>query len=292
MTGADDSWRVARRRDIEAALDRALTLKTLRPELIDSMRYATLGGGKKLRPLLVCATAEALGAEPGPALPAACAVEMIHAYSLVHDDLPAMDNADTRHGKASCHSAFGHAEAILAGDGLQPLAFETIAGDQALTERQRLAMVVCLAKAAGPLGMVGGQSADMAAEGELLDQPSLEALHRQKTGALLTACLELGGLVADADASTLSHLRSAGTAMGLAFQVIDDVLDQTASADTMGKPVRADNDKNTYPKLMGLEAARAYAQELLATARQALSHIGIHEGPLTALVDSAVHRER
>ncbi len=280
------------REQIDRALAGYLSIETLEPSLGDAMRYATLGGGKKLRPRLVCCACLDLSGDLAAALPAACAVELVHAYSLAHDDLPAMDNADTRHGKASTHITHGHPEAILAGDALQALAFQILADATAVDASTRLRMLSSLAHAIGPLGMVGGQSADMAAEAIVISQMKLEALHRQKTGALLTASFELGGMAAGASDEDLALLIEAGRHTGLAFQVIDDVLDVTGDAESMGKPVGADaaNAKNTYPALMGLPAAQRYADDLMHQALAALERLGLRNGLLAGLVVQSVQR--
>lgn len=280
------------RAQIDQALSDCLAIETLEPSLGEAMRYATLGGGKKLRPRLVCCACLDLYGTLAAAMPAACAVELVHAYSLVHDDLPAMDNADTRHGKASTHVVHGYPEAILAGDALQAMAFQVLADATSVDASTRLRMVSALARAIGPMGMVGGQSADMAAEAIVISQMNLEALHRQKTGALLTACFELGGMAAGASDEDLALLAEAGRHTGLAFQVIDDVLDLTSDAESMGKPVGADaaNEKNTYPALMGLPAARRYADDLMHQALAALESLGLRNGLLAGLVVQSVQR--
>jgi len=199
----------------------------LAPRLVEAMRYATLGGGKRIRPLLTCAAATSLGTDLEHALAPACAVELIHAYSLIHDDLPAMDDDDLRRGRPSVHVAFGEAVAILAGDALQALAFETVCGAESLPVSARLEMVELLARAAGWHGMVGGQTFDMAATGRVLTIDALESMHRAKTGALLTTAVELGAVASGADAATRTSLRQFGAALGLAFQVVDDLHDVT-----------------------------------------------------------------
>lgn len=237
----------------------------LAPALIAAMRYSSLAGGKRLRPVLCCAAAAAVGGTPDIALPAACAVEFIHTYSLIHDDLPAMDDDALRRGKPTCHIEHGEAEAILAGDALQALAFELLA-EQPLKPATNLAMISTLSRAAGWAGMVGGQSYDLALTGAMqVNQSQLEALHASKTGALLQASLTLGALSAEQqDASVLATCGQIGAHLGLAFQVIDDVLDATQSTEQLGKDAGSDaaQGKTTFIDLLGESGAASYAKEL------------------------------
>ncbi len=264
----------------------------LAPRLVDAMRYATLGGGKRIRPLLTCATAASLGMAPHRALAPACAVEFIHAYSLIHDDLPSMDDDDLRRGRPTVHVAFGEAIAILAGDALQALAFETVGSAESLPMDARLAMVELLARAAGWHGMVGGQAFDMAATGCALSIEALEAMHRAKTGALLTTAVELGAIAAQTDAATRAALREFGAAVGLAFQVVDDLLDVTEATEHIGKRAGADAaaGKNTFPGLLGLDATRLRASALHEDAVGALRRAGIASGPLHVIARQIVER--
>jgi len=263
-------------------------------KLVEAMRYATLGGGKRIRPLLVCATATSLGADAASALTPACAVELIHAYSLVHDDLPAMDDDDLRRGRPTVHVVFGEAIAILAADALQALAFDVLADDATLPHVSRLEMVRVLARAAGWRGMVGGQALDMDATGAVLSLDGLERLHRGKTGALLTASVELGAIAARADAPVRAALRDFGDAIGLAFQIVDDLLDVTQTTEHIGKRAGADAaiGKNTFPGLLGIDAARDRADALHADACNALRRAGISGGTLYALAGRIVERTR
>jgi geranylgeranyl pyrophosphate synthase len=280
---------------IEGALaDRLPHNSDLSSALIDAMRYATLGGGKRIRPLLTCATATSLGAEVSRALGPACAVEFIHAYSLIHDDLPAMDNDDLRRGRPTVHLAFDEATAILAGDALQALAFETLLDDDDLPHRARLDMVGVLARAAGWRGMVGGQAFDMDATGRAISLDALERMHRGKTGALLNASVELGAIAAGADESRRAALLDFGAAIGLAFQIVDDVLDVTQSTAHIGKRAGVDAaiGKNTFPGLLGIAAARDRAIALHTTACDALARAGIRSGPLHVLAHRIVERTR
>lgn len=263
--------------------------------LYAAMRYSVMNGGKRVRPLLAYAACEAFGVPAEHANGAACAVELIHAYSLVHDDLPAMDDDDLRRGQPTTHKAFDEACAILAGDGLQSLAFSALL-DPCLSPQSdalRLQMVQALAKAAGPAGMVGGQAIDLGAVGVKLDQQALEYMHRHKTGALIEASVRLGALAsARADQAQLDALQIYAQAIGLAFQVQDDILDVESDTATLGKRQGADiaRDKPTYPALLGLETAKAYALELRDQALAALAGFGDNAEPLRALARYIVER--
>ncbi|TBU95890.1 (2E,6E)-farnesyl diphosphate synthase [Phytopseudomonas dryadis] len=269
-----------------------------RPELerlYDAMRYSVFNGGKRIRPLLAYAACEALGGTAQQADGAACAVELIHAYSLVHDDLPAMDDDDLRRGQPTTHRAFDEASAILAGDGLQSLAFAVLADDRHNPHAAdiRLAMLSTLASAAGPAGMVGGQAIDLGSIGHALQQPALETMHRHKTGALIEASVRLGALASgQAGEDTLTALSRYARAIGLAFQVQDDILDVESDTATLGKTQGKDqaNDKPTYPALLGLDAAKAYAGELRDQALQALSAFDGAAEPLRDLARYIVDR--
>ncbi|MBA1276747.1 MULTISPECIES: polyprenyl synthetase family protein [Pseudomonadaceae] len=263
--------------------------------LYQAMRYSVMNGGKRVRPLLVYAACEALEGGSAQADGAACAVELIHAYSLVHDDLPAMDDDDLRRGQPTTHKAFDEACAILAGDGLQSLAFEALAaeahnpGDPAL----RLEMFSSLARAAGPAGMVGGQAIDLGSVGLKLDRTALELMHRHKTGALIEASVRLGALASGhADADKLAALQRYAQAIGLAFQVQDDILDVESDTVTLGKHQGADiaRDKPTYPALLGMDAAKAYALELRDQALDAVAPFGAAAEPLRQLARFIVER--
>ncbi|MFZ6047569.1 (2E,6E)-farnesyl diphosphate synthase [Pseudomonas sp. CR3202] len=263
--------------------------------LYQAMRYSVVNGGKRVRPLLVYAACEALGGDLARADGAACAVELIHAYSLVHDDLPAMDDDDLRRGQPTTHIAFDEATAILAGDGLQALAFEVLAdGERNPHDAEtRLAMVASLGQAAGPAGMVGGQAIDLGSVGIKLDQQALETMHRHKTGALIEASVRLGALASGhADAAALAALRIYARAIGLAFQVQDDILDVESDTATLGKTQGKDqaHDKPTYPALLGLDNAKAYALQLRDQALQAVAGFGDAAEPLRALARYIVER--
>jgi farnesyl diphosphate synthase len=233
-------------------------------QLHEAMRYAVLNGGKRVRATLVYATGEAVGAEAALLNAPACAVELIHAYSLVHDDLPAMDDDDLRRGKATCHRVFGEANALLAGDALQSFAFQLLS-DGGSSAQRRMDMVATLARASGSLGMAGGQAIDLAAVGKALGLDELENMHRHKTGALIRASVRLGALCGtDVSARQLEQLDAYAACIGLAFQVRDDILDVEADTETLGKTQGADMalNKPTYPSLLGLAAAKQKAEEL------------------------------
>jgi farnesyl diphosphate synthase len=270
-------WLAQQHTEVELALSRALPEGTP-AGLCQAMRYAVLGGGKRLRPLLVLATAQAVGASTALAMPAACAVEMIHAYSLVHDDMPCMDNDVLRRGKPTVHVRFGQASALLAGDALQVQAFETLLpedGSVPLTLSARWCRL--LAVASGARGMAGGQAIDLASVGLALDQVALTHMHRLKTGALLQASVMMGAACVQLSEHQTQALSRYGAALGLAFQVVDDILDVTADANTLGKTAGKDaaNDKPTFVSLMGLTQAQAHADALLDEAHQALAHTGL-----------------
>jgi len=240
--------------------------------LRQAIHHSLLAPCKRLRPLLVLLAAEACGGEAAAALPAACAVEMIHTYSLIHDDLPAMDDDDLRRGRPSCHAAFDEATAILAGDALLPLAFETLARD---IDSSTSAARCCaeLAHAAGATALVGGQTDDLAAETSEKTLEQLHAIHRRKTGALISVSLRMGAIVADATAEQQAALEAYGQAVGLAFQITDDCLDLVGDEQAMGKRIGKDSDRGklTFPGLMGLEESRTQAAALIEQACDALT---------------------
>jgi geranylgeranyl diphosphate synthase type II len=263
--------------------------------LYAAMRYSVFNGGKRIRPLLVYAACAALGGRAEHADGAACAVELIHAYSLVHDDLPAMDDDDLRRGLPTTHIAFDHATAILAGDGLQTLAFEVLTDEQLNPQsaETRLRMIRTLARAAGSAGMVGGQAIDLGSVGHKLDQTALELMHRHKTGALIEASVSLGAFASgNADSTALAALAAYAQAIGLAFQVQDDILDVESDTATLGKRQGADiaRDKPTYPALLGLDTAKAYALALRDQALSALQAFDASAEPLRALARFIVER--
>lgn len=279
---------------IEDALLRFLPERSaIAQALLDAMRYAALGGGKRFRPLLTCAACTAFGGRAEDALAPACAVEFIHAYSLVHDDLPAMDDAALRRGAPSCHAVHGEALAILAGDALQTLAFSTLATSSA-SAATRLAAIGVLAEASGWRGMAGGQCFDLASVGHALTLPELQALHGAKTGALIAAAVRLGALFANADAQSQALAEEFGGRIGLAFQIMDDVLDVVGDSAALGKSAKADEQagKPTFAAVMGAPAARAKAQAILAEAQALLRGGGLQDSLLAQLGDQAVNRSR
>ena len=264
--------------------------------MIDAMRHAVLGGGKRLRPQLACATCQAFGTPFEHAMRAACALEFIHCYSLVHDDLPAMDNDELRHGLPSAHVAFGEANAILAGDSLHSLAFQTIAASEWHSAELKLSMIELLAEAAGWAGMAGGQCLDIAAEGSTLSLSELQVLHGAKTGALIRVAVQLGALSSartGINDEQFLLLTEYGNRIGLAFQIMDDVLDVTATSEQLGKPAGSDEglDKSTFPKLMGLEQANAMAHSLVEEALAFLARSRLDAYLLTSLARLVVERK-
>ena len=290
-------WMAARRAVVEDALSRALPAETEWPETIHrAVRYSLFAGGKRIRPLLVIAACEAAGGAAEDAMPLACAVEMIHTYSLVHDDLPAMDDDDLRRGKPTSHKVFGEAIAILAGDALLTRAFALLAevgpdaGGEAV--RRRLSATSVLASAAGTTGLIGGQVMDLESEGRAVDAASLERLHRAKTGALLSACVKGGAILGGASPDDHAGLARFADAVGLAFQVVDDVLDATADDAALGKTAGKDAraGKATYVSVHGIDGARRIAAALLAEAHAALAPLGERGRVLAGLADLIVAR--
>ena len=289
-----ESWSAVRLDRVEQALS-DWVVADAPAGLGEAMRYAVLDGGKRLRPLLVLAASEAVDGNEAAALRAACATELIHAYSLVHDDMPCMDNDVLRRGKPTVHVKFGQAQALLAGDALQALAFELLAPDDArIPTAIQAALCRLLARSAGHAGMAGGQAIDLASVGRSLTEAQLHEMHRLKTGALLEGSVMMGAACGGATDAALSALRVYGSAVGLAFQVVDDILDVTADSATLGKTAGKDaaQDKPTYVSLLGLDRSRAYAQELLAQALHALAASSLRDTQaLQALAMMVVNRE-
>jgi farnesyl diphosphate synthase len=283
-----DAWRVTQQTRVEQALSEWVS-PDAPAGLGQAMRYAVLDGGKRLRPLLALAASDAVDGHAQAAMRAACALELIHAYSLVHDDMPCMDNDVLRRGKPTVHVEFGEAQALLAGDALQALAFELLVPEDGSIEPQ-MAADLCrqLARAAGAKGMAGGQAIDLASVGTALDRSGLENMHRCKTGALLQASVMMGAATGLCDAHQLRCLRDYGDALGLAFQVVDDILDVTTDSATLGKTAGKDaaGDKPTFVSLMGLQAAQSCADDLLDQAHAVLRESGLeHTDVLHALAD-------
>jgi geranylgeranyl pyrophosphate synthase len=304
----------ARRRDVEAALERHLPAPPDTPAVVaDAMRYSLMAGGKRLRPLLVLASAEgvaqALGgseaAARDAAMPAACALEMIHTYSLIHDDLPSMDDDDLRRGRPTSHVVYGEGMAILAGDGLQAEAFSLLArepqGHHPTLMARKLRVLALIAGAAGPAGMVGGQAIDLAAvspkpgTGAIpLDADGLQAMHMRKTGALIRAAAAAGAVMGGADDRLAATIDDYGREIGLAFQIVDDILDVEGAAGTLGKTAGKDEaaGKPTYPAFFGLDQARALAADCHTRARQALDRAGLLDSRLDDIATWIIKRDK
>jgi len=277
---------------VDAALERFLPPETAPPETLHkAMRYSVFAGGKRLRPVLVIAGAEAVGGAADDVLPTACAIELIHTYSLVHDDLPAMDDDDFRRGVPTNHKVFGDAMAILAGDALLTLAFRLVAenfnfrSSQPDAARALKEVLADVAEAAGHAGMVGGQVADLEAEGKRVSAEMLDSIHARKTGALIRTSLRVGARICGAGESQLAALSTAGGNLGMAFQIVDDILDVTSSSAELGKTVGKDQaqQKATYPGVHGLEASRRRATALIDEAELALAPLGARAEPIRAL---------
>ena len=259
-----------------------------------AMRYGVLDGGKRLRPLLVRAASEAVGGQAEAALRAAVAVELIHAYSLVHDDMPCMDNDVLRRGKPTVHVQFGEAQAMLAGDAMQALAFEVLTPDDGMAPALQARLCSLLARSAGHAGMAGGQAIDLASIGRPLDEHALRDMHHRKTGALLQASVLMGAACGQATSAQWAALADYGDALGLAFQVVDDILDVTQASATLGKTAGKDldNNKPTYVTVLGLDAARRHANDLRDTAQAALARSELPDAAwLSLLADKVVERE-
>lgn len=277
----------------ESALEHHLDAAQLLPQrLHQAMRYAAQGGGKRIRPLLVFAASELGNADPEVLDAAAAAIEMIHAYSLVHDDLPCMDDDDLRRGRPTVHKAFDEATALLVGDALQTKAFDVLVGTRGTAEI-RLSLIGELTKASGSLGMAGGQAIDLESVGHKLNLTALKQMHAMKTGALLSCAVRMGAIAAELDAAALTQLTQYSTALGLAFQVVDDVLDATADSQTLGKTAGKDaaDDKPTYVTLMGLDYAQKEAKQLQIQALDSLSGFDSKADALRALAKLVVERK-
>ena len=298
---ASHSWQLQpylkeRIRLVDSALDRYLPgADTLPTRLHEAMRYSVFAGGKRIRPILMLAACEAVGGEIKKVLPAACAIEMVHSYSLIHDDLPAMDDDDFRRGNPTSHKVYGEATAILAGDGLLTEAFillsdKSIRGD--ISAEQSCEVINILAKNSGSRGMVGGQVVDMEAEKSPVDLPTLEYIHTHKTGALILAAIEIGALLGGASEQQRRALCQYGEAAGLAFQVADDILDIVADQSQLGKDVGSDQQrgKATYPALLGLNGARRHADELRERALAALAEFDSSAQPLREIANYIIDR--
>ena len=295
MTTVDfEAWAREQLAGVESALE-SWVPAAAPAGLGEAMRYGVLDGGKRLRPLLVLAACDAVAGEPVAALRAAVAVELIHAYSLVHDDMPCMDNDVLRRGKPTVHVKFGQAQAMLAGDAMQALAFEVLTPDEGVAPALQARLTALLARAAGHAGLAGGQAIDLASIGRTLDETALRDMHRRKTGALLQASVLMGAACGRVDAPAWRALADYGAAVGLAFQVVDDILDVTQASETLGKTAGKDLDHNkpTYVSVLGLDAARRHADDLREQALAALvrSGLGAAAGWLAVLADKVVERE-
>lgn len=287
-----------RRELIDQGLKEALAAPSPPSRLSQAMSYAVMAGGKRLRPILCLAAAESIGARQASVLPMACALELIHTYSLIHDDLPAMDNDAQRRGKPTCHIQFDEATAILAGDALLTLAFEVLAAAAANAEddaRGRWIKAIALvSSAAGRLGMIEGQMRDMAFEGTRIPLDALEELHRLKTGQMIESAVVSGSLIVGASHAQQQALREYGRHLGLAFQVTDDILNVTGTPEQLGKATGTDQlrGKNTYPSLLGLDAAQRLAQQLINSALKTLDTFGKDADPLRAIARYVIERKR
>jgi len=284
-----DSFLTQKAEKTEAALKKRMGQWINAPAtLLDAMRYSLFAGGKRLRPALVLGAAEMISGDDAVALPVACALEMIHTYSLIHDDLPVMDNDDLRRGRPTSHKVFGEASAILAGDALLTMAFDVAA------ECGDVRVVREIAQAAGVEGMVGGQQLDLEAEGKTLSLEAMRHVHAFKTGALIRVSVRAGAMLSGAGEKQLADLTQYGESLGLAFQIADDILDVTSDTETLGKPVGSDaaNAKSTYPALLGLDRARSLAQEASADAVAALQEFGPEADTFRALARFVVERNK
>jgi geranylgeranyl diphosphate synthase type II len=285
---------LARQKMVDAALDRFLPRASAKPATIHkAMRHSLFAGGKRLRPILCIAAAEACGGTAKKALPAACAVECLHTYSLVHDDLPCMDDDDLRRGRPTSHKVFGEGIAVLAGDALLTIAFEILAQAPRTARHSVASQITGLAVAAGSRHLIGGQVADLENEGRKISGGGLRFIHRSKTAALLTASIRLGAMSANATPAQLAALTTFGESLGLAFQVIDDILDVTQPSEKLGKSAGKDvaAQKATFPAVFGLEKSRREAARLTRTARAALESFGDRAATLRALAEYLLARE-
>jgi len=290
------SYLASKKEKIDRTLDTILPKPDEYPEIIHrAMRYSVFAGGKRLRPILALASAEAVGGKEEEILPIACSLELIHTYSLIHDDLPAMDNDDFRRGKPTSHRVFGEAIAILAGDALLTLAFEQLAAvpEDLVPPERKIKVIKEIASASGSRGMVGGQVVDIESEGKKVNLPTVTYIHQAKTGRLITASVRIGGIVAGATPSQLDALSVYGENVGLAFQIIDDILDITGSKEKLGKEVAKDavRGKATYPGVVGIAEAKKRAFEAAEEAIKALSQFGEAARPLREIAKFIISRE-
>jgi geranylgeranyl diphosphate synthase type II len=292
-----DTYLVSMRKQINAALVMMLDSAANSSQISKAMKYSLMADGKRLRPILCLAATDAVGGKSENTIRAACALEMIHTYSLIHDDLPAMDNDDLRRGRPTCHLAFNEATAILAGDGLLTLAFQILSTNNFTNENQALKWLRVLhhiASAAGYEGMIEGQMRDIASEGKQLEIEALEKMHALKTGALIEASIHTGAVLGGGSQKQIERLRIYAKNIGLAFQVVDDILDVEGDPAVMGKSVGTDQtrSKNTYPALMGINESRAFARKLVNNALQELNNFDNKSDPLRAIAQYIIDRER
>lgn len=291
------SYIESKNRQINLALEKILRDSKPSEPIIKAMKHSLMAGGKRIRPVLCLAAAEAVGGSPQAAMPAACALEIVHTYSLIHDDLPAMDNDDLRRGQPTCHVAFDEATAILAGDALLTLAFQVLSSVQSTEEKQAsdwLSVIRIISTAAGYQGMIRGQMLDMASEGRLLTVAELKSLHALKTGALIEASLLCGAVIAGAKIHHRDILKTYARKIGLAFQVTDDILNVEGNPEIMGKATGTDKlrEKSTYPAILGLEPSRRFAKNLVDEALQALEIFDNKAEPLRAMAVYIIERKR
>jgi geranylgeranyl diphosphate synthase, type II len=292
-----NAYIINKNKQINVALEKIFHGSQPSEPIIEAMKYSLMAGGKRIRPVLCLASAEAVGGNPQAVLPVACALEMVHTYSLIHDDLPAMDNDDLRRGKPTCHVAFDEATAILAGDALLTLAFQVLSSVRVTGENQAsgwLKIIQMISTAAGYQGMIRGQMLDMAAEGQHLTVDELKSMHALKTGALIEASLLCGALLSDARKQQMDILKAYARNIGLAFQVTDDILNVEGNPEEMGKAVGTDQlrGKNTYPAILGIDSSRRFAEKLVAKALAALEVFDIRAEPLRALATYIIERNR
>jgi len=292
-----DSYLTSQKKRINRALESLLKTSDKPDRILEAMTYSLMAGGKRIRPVLCVAAAEAAGGNPEDALPAACALEMVHTYSLIHDDLPAMDDDALRRGKPTCHMAFDEATAILTGDALLTLAFQTLASIELSNAEQAakwLRVIRLISYAAGYCGMIQGQMLDITSEGRQLTLAELKSLHRLKTGALIEASISSGALLGGLNSNKISMLESYAHNIGLAFQVTDDILNVEGDPEIMGKAVGTDKlrNKSTYPSLLGLKKSKDFAGKLVENALQALESFDQKAEPLRAIAKYIVERKK
>ena len=289
-----DEYLRTRRGAVERQLERLVPAEDDRPSTIHrAMRHSLFAGGKRIRPILFMAAAEAVAGEAPEALAPACSLELVHTYSLIHDDLPALDNDDFRRGRPTCHMVFGDAMAILAGDALLTRAFQTLAEDESAPPERRISLVAELSRAAGTVeGMIGGQVEDLEAEGKPVSGEQLDYIHRSKTGALLRGAVRMGAIWAGAEPDTLERLDELGRRVGFAFQIVDDILDVTADSATLGKTAGkdAEQEKATFPALYGLEESRRMAREHYQASLEAVEPLGERALRLRQIAERVVTR--